>query len=171
MSAKGREELTDFRTRQVIAFKKSLVELAELEVKQAKSQYEFLRSSLLPLQEIVWFRTGAGRWRTMRAKGFYTLYWLQTTANLRHRINSFLYNNHFLLGLGGSSSLLSYYYPYMQYMNILFILVWKEKRSHHWVVSPWSPWLIDWVLIFRFKWLSRGDKSWDAFTPIPRTVD
>lgn len=53
MSARGEEELTNFKTRRVAAFRKSLVELAELEVKHAKSQYEYLRQSLLSLQEIV----------------------------------------------------------------------------------------------------------------------
>lgn len=52
MSARGREELTSFRTRRVAAFKKSLIELADLEVKHAKSQYEYLRQSVLSLREI-----------------------------------------------------------------------------------------------------------------------
>lgn len=52
MSARGKQELVGFRVRRVAAFKKSLVELAELEVKHAKSQYEFLRQSLISLQEI-----------------------------------------------------------------------------------------------------------------------
>lgn len=52
MSARGKQELVSFRVRRVAAFKKSLVELAELEVKHAKSQYEFLRQSLISLQEI-----------------------------------------------------------------------------------------------------------------------
>lgn len=52
MSARGKEELIGFRDRCVAAFKKSLIELAELEVKHAKSQYEFLRVSLLGLQEL-----------------------------------------------------------------------------------------------------------------------
>lgn len=53
MSARGKEELVSFRLRRVAAFKKSLIELAELEMKHAKTQYEFLRQSLLSLQEIV----------------------------------------------------------------------------------------------------------------------
>ncbi|XP_055626220.1 sorting nexin-32 isoform X2 [Toxorhynchites rutilus septentrionalis] len=53
MSARGKEELVSFRLRRVSAFKKSLIELAELEMKHAKTQYEFLRQSLLSLQEIV----------------------------------------------------------------------------------------------------------------------
>lgn len=52
MSARGKQELMGFRTRRVAAFKKSLIELAELEVKHAKSQYEFLRQSVLSLREI-----------------------------------------------------------------------------------------------------------------------
>lgn len=52
MSARGKQELMSFRTRRVAAFKKSLIELAELEVKHAKSQYEFLRQSVLALREI-----------------------------------------------------------------------------------------------------------------------
>ncbi|XP_058456428.1 sorting nexin-32 isoform X1 [Malaya genurostris] len=51
MSARGKEELISFKKRRVAAFKKSLIELAELEMKHAKSQYEFLRQSLLSLQE------------------------------------------------------------------------------------------------------------------------
>lgn len=53
MSARGEEELIGFKTRRVAAFRKSLVELAELEIKHAKSQYEYLRQSLISLQEIV----------------------------------------------------------------------------------------------------------------------
>lgn len=52
MSARGKRELMGFRTRRVAAFKKSLIEMAELEVKHAKSQYEFLRQSVLALREI-----------------------------------------------------------------------------------------------------------------------
>jgi sorting nexin-5/6/32 len=56
MSARGKEELMSFRKRRVAAFKKSLIELAELEVKHAKTQYDFLRQSLedslLKLQDI-----------------------------------------------------------------------------------------------------------------------
>ncbi|CAO1425012.1 unnamed protein product [Diamesa serratosioi] len=52
MSARGKEELMGFRKRRVSAFKKSLIELAELEVKHAKTQYDFLRQSLLQLQEV-----------------------------------------------------------------------------------------------------------------------
>lgn len=52
MSACGKEELVGFRNRRVQAFKKSFVELADLEIKHAKSQYEYLRQSLLALKEI-----------------------------------------------------------------------------------------------------------------------
>ncbi|XP_049283050.1 sorting nexin-6 isoform X1 [Anopheles funestus] len=53
MSARGKEELVSFRLRRVAAFKKSLTDLAELEIKHAKGQYELLRQSLLALQELV----------------------------------------------------------------------------------------------------------------------
>lgn len=56
MSARGKEELMSFRKRRVAAFKKSLIELAELEVKHAKAQHDFLKASLddnlLKLNEI-----------------------------------------------------------------------------------------------------------------------
>ncbi|XP_055684682.1 sorting nexin-6 isoform X1 [Lutzomyia longipalpis] len=51
MSAHGKQELVGFRTRRVAAFKKSLIEMAELEGKHAKTQYEFLRQSLLSLKD------------------------------------------------------------------------------------------------------------------------
>lgn len=52
MSARGKQELTSFRTRRLMAFKKSLIELAELEVKHAKAQYDYLRQSVLALREL-----------------------------------------------------------------------------------------------------------------------
>lgn len=52
ISACGKEELISFRNRRVAAFKKGLVELAELEIKHAKAQYEFLRQSLNALKEL-----------------------------------------------------------------------------------------------------------------------
>ncbi|XP_017853912.1 sorting nexin-32 isoform X3 [Drosophila busckii] len=52
MSACGKEELIGFRNRRVAAFKKSLIELSELEIKHAKNQYDYLRQSLLALKEI-----------------------------------------------------------------------------------------------------------------------
>ncbi|XP_059616618.1 sorting nexin-32 isoform X2 [Phlebotomus argentipes] len=51
MSAHGKQELVGFRARRVAAFKKSLIEMAELEGKHAKTQYEFLRQSLLSLKD------------------------------------------------------------------------------------------------------------------------
>ncbi|XP_055523798.1 sorting nexin-32 isoform X2 [Wyeomyia smithii] len=51
MSGRGKEELVSFRLRRVAAFKKSLIELAELEMKHAKAQYEHLRQSLIALQD------------------------------------------------------------------------------------------------------------------------
>lgn len=52
MSACGKEELVGFRNRRVQAFKKGLTEMAELEIKHAKGQYEFLRQSLLSLENL-----------------------------------------------------------------------------------------------------------------------
>ncbi|XP_037959521.1 sorting nexin-32 isoform X2 [Teleopsis dalmanni] len=52
MSACGKEELVSFRNRRVQAFKKGLIELADLEIKHAKTQYEYMRQSLLALKEI-----------------------------------------------------------------------------------------------------------------------
>lgn len=52
MSARGKQELIGFRSRRVGAFKKSLVELAELEAKHAKAQYDHLRQSLIALRDI-----------------------------------------------------------------------------------------------------------------------
>ncbi|GLV31610.1 Sorting nexin 6 [Carabus blaptoides fortunei] len=44
MSSQAKEELMDFKTRRIHAFKKSLIELAELEIKHARTQQElFLR--------------------------------------------------------------------------------------------------------------------------------
>lgn len=36
ISSKAKEELTDFKKRRVVAFRKNLIDLAELEVKHAK---------------------------------------------------------------------------------------------------------------------------------------
>ncbi|XP_043206855.1 sorting nexin-32-like isoform X1 [Amphibalanus amphitrite] len=52
ISTKAKEELTSFKTRRVAAFKKHLVELSELEIKQAKSQVELLRTSLAFLKAL-----------------------------------------------------------------------------------------------------------------------
>ncbi|PZC76393.1 hypothetical protein B5X24_HaOG204692 [Helicoverpa armigera] len=51
LSARAREEIIDFRTRRVAAFKKSLLDLAELEIKHARSQQELFRKSLQVLKE------------------------------------------------------------------------------------------------------------------------
>ncbi|CAG9577156.1 unnamed protein product [Danaus chrysippus] len=51
LSARAREELIDFRTRRVAAFKKSLIDLAELEIKHARAQQELFRKSLQVLRE------------------------------------------------------------------------------------------------------------------------
>lgn len=51
LSARAREELIDFRNRRVQAFRKSLIELAELEIKHARSQQELFRKSLAMLKE------------------------------------------------------------------------------------------------------------------------
>ncbi|CAG9138387.1 unnamed protein product [Plutella xylostella] len=51
LSARAREELIDFRTRRVAAFRKSLIDLAELEMKHARSQQELFRKSLQVLTE------------------------------------------------------------------------------------------------------------------------
>ncbi|XP_043281179.1 sorting nexin-6 isoform X3 [Venturia canescens] len=51
MSDKGREELTDFKTRRIAAFKKNLVELTELEIKHAKAHADLLKKCLVALRE------------------------------------------------------------------------------------------------------------------------
>lgn len=51
LSARAREELIDFRTRRVAAFRKSLIDLAELEMKHARAQQELFRKSLQVLRE------------------------------------------------------------------------------------------------------------------------
>jgi sorting nexin-5/6/32 len=51
MSSKAKEELTDFKTRRVNAFKKNMVDLAELEVKHAKAQVQLLKNCLANLKE------------------------------------------------------------------------------------------------------------------------
>jgi len=47
MSDKGKEELLDFKTRRVAAFKKNLIELTELEIKHTKSRTELLKKCKL----------------------------------------------------------------------------------------------------------------------------
>ena len=51
MSDKGKEELMDFKTRRVIAFRKHLIELAELEIKHAKSQVQHFKNCLASLKD------------------------------------------------------------------------------------------------------------------------
>ncbi|XP_063587314.1 sorting nexin-6-like isoform X1 [Penaeus indicus] len=51
MSARAKEELNSFKTRRVAAFKKNLIELAELELKHAKAQAQLLKNCLQALQE------------------------------------------------------------------------------------------------------------------------
>nr|CAG4638430.1 EOG090X05NC [Cyclestheria hislopi] len=53
MSAKAKEELTDFKTRRVAAFKKNLVELCELEVKHATTHVQLLKASIAALKEVL----------------------------------------------------------------------------------------------------------------------
>lgn len=51
MSDKGKEELMDFKTRRVAAFRKNLVDLAELELKHTKAQVQLLKNCLAALKE------------------------------------------------------------------------------------------------------------------------
>jgi len=51
MSAKGKEELMDFKVRRVAAFKKNLVELCELELKHANTHSQLLKASIASLKE------------------------------------------------------------------------------------------------------------------------
>ncbi|XP_069063974.1 sorting nexin-32 [Pleurodeles waltl] len=50
LSDSARQELTDFKARRVTAFKKNLIELAELELKHAKASMLLLRNSLVALR-------------------------------------------------------------------------------------------------------------------------
>ncbi|XP_058808610.1 sorting nexin-6 isoform X2 [Phymastichus coffea] len=50
MSEKGKEELNDFKTRRVAAFKKNLIDLTEFEVKHAKAHADMLKKCLVILQ-------------------------------------------------------------------------------------------------------------------------
>ncbi|XP_016839864.1 sorting nexin-6 isoform X1 [Nasonia vitripennis] len=50
MSDKGKEELLDFKTRRVAAFKKNLIDLTEFEIKHAKAHAEMLKKCLSVLQ-------------------------------------------------------------------------------------------------------------------------
>lgn len=51
LSEVAKQELTDYKTRRVAAFKKNLVELAELEIKHAKTQVQLLRNAIATLKE------------------------------------------------------------------------------------------------------------------------
>ncbi|XP_076318279.1 sorting nexin-6-like isoform X1 [Tachypleus tridentatus] len=51
ISKQAKQELQDFRTRRVAAFKKNLVELAELEMKHAKAEVQLLKNYLASIQE------------------------------------------------------------------------------------------------------------------------
>ncbi|KAK9511067.1 hypothetical protein O3M35_005707 [Rhynocoris fuscipes] len=50
MSDKGKEELVDFKSRRVAAFRKNLIDLAELEIKHSKSQIQLLKSCITSLK-------------------------------------------------------------------------------------------------------------------------
>ncbi|XP_015903133.1 sorting nexin-6 isoform X2 [Parasteatoda tepidariorum] len=51
ISKQAKQELQDFKIRRVAAFKRNLVELAELEIKHAKAQAQLLKNCLLSLKE------------------------------------------------------------------------------------------------------------------------
>ncbi|XP_019765813.1 sorting nexin-6 isoform X1 [Dendroctonus ponderosae] len=53
ISAQAKEELLDFKTRRLHAFRKSLIELAELEVKHARTQQDLIRKSIQNLKELL----------------------------------------------------------------------------------------------------------------------
>ncbi|XP_014260016.1 sorting nexin-6 [Cimex lectularius] len=50
MSDKGKEELVDFKSRRVAFFRKNLIDLAELEIKHAKSQVQILKTCISSLK-------------------------------------------------------------------------------------------------------------------------
>ncbi|XP_025832651.1 sorting nexin-6 [Agrilus planipennis] len=52
ISAQAKEELLDFKTRRLHAFRKSLIELAELEIKHARTQQDLIKKTLQSLQEL-----------------------------------------------------------------------------------------------------------------------
>lgn len=52
LSETGKQELQTFKARRVMAFKKNLVELTELEIKHAKTQATILKSTLATLREL-----------------------------------------------------------------------------------------------------------------------
>ncbi|XP_038075724.1 sorting nexin-6-like [Patiria miniata] len=51
ISEVAKAELSDFKTRRVTAYRKHLVELAELELKHAKAQVQLLKNCLSSLQD------------------------------------------------------------------------------------------------------------------------
>ncbi|XP_050296711.1 sorting nexin-6 isoform X1 [Anthonomus grandis grandis] len=53
ISAQAKEELLDFKTRRLHALRKSLIELAELEVKHARTQQDLLKKSIQGLKELL----------------------------------------------------------------------------------------------------------------------
>lgn len=53
ISTQAKEELLDFKTRRLHAFRKSLIELADLEVKHARALQDLFRKSLQSLKELV----------------------------------------------------------------------------------------------------------------------
>jgi sorting nexin-5/6/32 len=52
LSETGKQELLTFKARRVMAFKKNLVDLTELEMKHAKTQVSILKSTLATLREL-----------------------------------------------------------------------------------------------------------------------
>lgn len=52
LSETGKNELQAFKSRRVVAFRKNLVDVAELEIKHAKAQVTILRSTLATLKEL-----------------------------------------------------------------------------------------------------------------------
>jgi sorting nexin-5/6/32 len=52
LSENGKQELTSFKGRRVIAFKKNLIDLTELELKHAKSQVNILRATIDTLKKL-----------------------------------------------------------------------------------------------------------------------
>ncbi|VEN56953.1 unnamed protein product [Callosobruchus maculatus] len=53
ISTQAKEELLDFKTRRLHAFRKSLIELTELEIKHARTQQELLKKSIAGLKELL----------------------------------------------------------------------------------------------------------------------
>ncbi|KAF5308646.1 hypothetical protein FQR65_LT06107 [Abscondita terminalis] len=53
ISAQARDELLNFHSRRLHTLRKSLIELAELEIKHARTQQELIRKSLQSLQELL----------------------------------------------------------------------------------------------------------------------